>query len=98
MDFSNVTSQVTNGVAARPEASEPDSASLLATDFSNFLNLLTAQLRAQDPLSPVDSTQFVEQLASFSTVEQQINTNTKLDQIASQLGGGELDTLAQWIG
>lgn len=80
------------------EDQEPSSASLLAADFDNFLNLLTAQLRAQDPLSPVESTQFVEQLASFSSVEQQINTNTKLDQIAASLGNNDLDSLAQWIG
>ncbi len=79
-----------NGAAATgsPQAS---------VDFQNFLKLLTAQLRNQDPLSPLDSTQFVAQLASFSTVEQLVNANTRLDAIASQLGGGLLD-FAAWIG
>ncbi|MBI1393851.1 MAG: hypothetical protein GC152_14020 [Alphaproteobacteria bacterium] len=70
----------------------------LAADFNNFLTLLTTQLKAQDPLSPVESTQFVEQLASFSSVEQQIQTNTKLDAIASALGQGDLNSIAQWVG
>ncbi len=48
-------------------------------DFQTFLKLLTAQMRNQDPLEPLDATQFVAQLASFSSVEQQIETNAKLD-------------------
>ena len=54
-----------------------------AADFDSFLNLLTAQLRNQDPLQPIDSTQFVAQLASFSTVEQLIGTNERLDALAA---------------
>ena len=69
-----------------------------ASDFQSFLTLLTAQLRNQDPLSPLDSTQFVEQLASFSAVEQQIETNKKLDEIASSFSGTGLIEAAQWVG
>lgn len=59
----------------------------LSTDFSQFLNLLTIQLQNQDPLSPMDSTEFTNQLVAFSGVEQQINANQKLDDlIALQLG------------
>lgn len=51
----------------------------LADDFSQFLTLLTTQLQNQDPLSPMDSTEFTNQLVQFSQVEQQINANQKLD-------------------
>ncbi len=51
----------------------------LADDFSQFLTLLTTQLQNQDPLSPMDSTEFTNQLVQFSQVEQQINSNQKLD-------------------
>jgi flagellar basal-body rod modification protein FlgD len=54
-------------------------------DFQTFLKLLTAQMRHQDPLEPLDATQFVAQLAAFSSVEQQIETNTKLETINEKL-------------
>lgn len=53
-----------------------------AEEFETFLTLLTAQIRNQDPLAPLDSTQFVEQLATFSALELQAESNQKLDQIA----------------
>ncbi|MEM6536126.1 MAG: flagellar hook capping FlgD N-terminal domain-containing protein [Pseudomonadota bacterium] len=90
-----------SSLTSRPsteESSQSDAAASLATDFETFLTLLTTQLRAQDPLSPVDSTQFVEQLASFSSVEQQIQTNDKLDSIANALGQGDAESIASWIG
>ena len=52
-----------------------NSSSQLAENFDTFLSLLTAQLQNQDPLEPVDSTQFTQQLVQFSGVEQQIQTN-----------------------
>jgi flagellar basal-body rod modification protein FlgD len=69
-----------------------------SSDFQNFLKLLTTQLRNQDPLSPLDSTQFVSQLASFSTVEQLVAANAKLDGIASKFGHSSLAGYADWIG
>lgn len=67
-------------------------------EFTNFLTLLTAQVQNQDPLSPLDSTQFVEQLATFSSLEQQVRSNDSLDAIASTLT--ELQTLIaqEWLG
>lgn len=53
----------------------------LAQDFQQFLTLLTTQLQNQDPLSPMDSTEFTNQLVQFSQVEQQINSNQKLDSL-----------------
>ncbi len=59
----------------------------LAEDFTQFLTLLTTQLQNQDPLNPMDSTEFTNQLVQFSQVEQSINTNQKLDDLlALQVG------------
>lgn len=57
-------------------------------DYDAFLTLLVAQLKNQDPTEPMDSTQYLAQLASFSSVEQQIKTNDQLGQIlaAEQIG------------
>lgn len=87
-----------------PEAATtaPGSGSARATDvagdFQTFLKLLTAQLRNQDPLKPLESTEFVAQLASFSAVEQQVATNAKLDSLLDALTGGPGAGLAEWIG
>ncbi len=48
---------------------------------NSFLTLLVAQLKNQDPTNPMDSTQYVAQLASFSQVEQSVQINSKLDQL-----------------
>ena len=69
-----------------------------SSDFETFLTLLTAQMRNQDPLKPMDSTAFVAQLASFSTVEQQIETNAKLDKILDNFGASPSSQLTEWIG
>ncbi|HPD82406.1 MAG: flagellar hook capping FlgD N-terminal domain-containing protein [Alphaproteobacteria bacterium] len=55
----------------------------LAEDFTQFLQLLTTQLQNQDPLSPMDSNEFTNQLVQFSQVEQAINSNSKLDDLVS---------------
>lgn len=53
----------------------------LADNFEMFLTLLTEQMKNQDPLNPLDSTQFVNQLVDFSSVEQQIAQNQNLESL-----------------
>ena len=53
----------------------------LSSDFSSFLKLLMTQLKNQDPTAPMDANQFTSELVQFSSVEQQINTNTSLTQL-----------------
>jgi flagellar basal-body rod modification protein FlgD len=59
-----------------------DSASLADT-FDTFLNLLTTQLKYQDPLDPMDTNEFTSQLVEFTNVEQAMKTNKKLDDLIS---------------
>ncbi|PWC37815.1 flagellar hook assembly protein FlgD [Azospirillum sp. TSO35-2] len=54
-------------------------------DYESFLKLLTAQLRNQDPLAPMDATQFMTQLAQLSTVEQSMKSNDTLTQVLDTL-------------
>ncbi len=65
----------------------------LAGNFDTFLTLLTTQLQNQDPLSPMDSNQFTQQLVQFSGVEQQIDTNQNLKQLIG-LGQTQNNTFA----
>ncbi len=70
----------------------------LATDFNDFLRLLTTQLQNQDPLSPMDSTEFTNQLVAFTGVEQQINTNQKLDNLVAMGVGNGFTSALSYVG
>ena len=61
--------------------SSTSTASASSLDYSAFLKLFIAQLKNQDPTQPMDSSQFVAQLATFSQVEQAYSTNSKLDSL-----------------
>lgn len=69
-----------------------------AVDKDAFLKLLVAQLSHQDPLKPTDGTEFVTQLAQFSTVEQQIAQSAKLELISLQLSGLASNEAASLVG
>ena len=55
----------------------------LAGNFQTFLTLLTTQLQNQNPLSPLDTNQFTQQLVEFAGVQQQLNTNDSLATLVS---------------
>lgn len=86
MDFPQLTGPAS---VAQDDANTKDAAAD-AGDFNAFLSLLTAQVRHQDPLAPLDSTQFVEQLATFSALEQQVRTNEHLEAIGALIASGGL--------
>lgn len=69
----------TTGAAALPDSS--------AMDKQAFLKLLVAQIQHQDPLSPMQGTEFVTQLSQFAIVEQGIAQTSRLDNVSTQLGG-----------
>ena len=71
------------GASESSSAGSTSGAGLLTQNLNTFLTLLTTQLQNQDPLSPLDTNQFTQQLVSFSEVEQQINTNTNLQTLIS---------------
>ncbi len=83
------------------DAATPGSAdrkTSIAQDFDTFLRLLTTQLANQDPLSPMDSNQFTQQLVQFANVEQVIATNTKLDTLVSLMSTDGLGAGAAYLG
>jgi len=69
----------------------------LADNFSTFLSLLTTQLKNQDPLSPLDSNQFTQQLVQMTGVEQQLASNDLLKKLVANTGSG-ITTAVSLIG
>lgn len=66
----------------------------LASNFDTFLALLTTQMKNQDPLSPLDSTEFTNQLVNMSGVEQQLLTNDLLQSLVNTAGRGIADAVS----
>ena len=67
--------------ATGTSSGQNSSISSLAENFDNFLTLLTTQLQHQDPLAPLDSNEFTNQLVNFTGVEQQVLQNQNLEKL-----------------
>ncbi|MGX9355981.1 flagellar hook capping FlgD N-terminal domain-containing protein [Roseobacteraceae bacterium S113] len=70
----------------------------LTSDYEMFLQMLTTQMTNQDPLNPVDSSDYAVQLATFSSVEQQVLTNELLLDLTSSMSASGLSDLGSWVG
>ncbi|MFD1160352.1 flagellar hook capping FlgD N-terminal domain-containing protein [Roseovarius aestuarii] len=70
----------------------------LSSDFETFIKMLTTQMQNQDPLNPIESADFAVQLATFSTVEQQVKTNDLLTSLADRIAGQGVAQLSGWVG
>lgn len=84
--------------AATIQTQAQSSSAALAENFETFLTLLTAQLQNQDPLEPVDSTEFTNQLVQFSGVEQQIQTNKNIAELISITTASTAASLSGYLG
>ena len=69
-----------------------------AMDQSDFLTLMTAQMKNQDPFDPVDNTQMVAQMAQFSSLAGISEMNTTLQAIAAKLGATSTTDMVAWVG
>jgi flagellar basal-body rod modification protein FlgD len=87
------STSATNSATSSTSATSKD-ASTLTTDYTTFLTLLTAQIKNQDPLSPMDTTEWTNQLVQYSSVEQQIKSNGYLETIANASGSDNSMTSA----
>ena len=88
-----MTTTAPTASAASPTTPAPNAMAQLSSNFDTFLQLLTTQLKNQDPTAPMDSNQFTQQLVQFSQVEQQINTNDNLKTLIGQ-GASQAGTFA----
>lgn len=86
-------------ISAAAGASASSSATgMIGSDFNTFLRMLTVQMQNQDPLNPIESTDYAVQLATFSGVEQQVRTNQLLDAMTAQFSLMGMSQLAGWVG
>ena len=90
------TSSVTTGSTGSSTAAASDAK--LKDDLNKFLNLLVTQLKHQDPLDPMDATEFTSQLVQFASVEQQIHQNANLEKLISLQQGSQISSLVNYIG
>ncbi|WP_420343987.1 flagellar hook capping FlgD N-terminal domain-containing protein [Paenirhodobacter sp.] len=91
-------SSVNSGTNTTSSSSSSSSTSALSSDFTTFLKMLTTQMQNQDPLNPIDSSDYAAQLANFSQVEQQVKTNDLLSSISGAIGLSGLSQYANWVG
>ena len=70
----------------------------LEDDLNKFLNLLVTQLKNQDPLEPMDATEFTNQLVQFASVEQQIYQNSNLEKLLAATHVNQVSNLAGYLG
>lgn len=97
--MTTVTSATTTAsTAATTTAVEEESTSVISSDFETFLTMLTVQLQNQDPMNPIESSDYAVQIATFSGVEQQVQTNDLLRSLASQMGVMSMSQIAGWVG
>ena len=90
----NVTG-IGNSSTGDPASSGPAEQALGKDDF---LNLLVAQLKNQDPLSPMESAEFTAQLAQFSSLEQLTNVNGTMQQLLQQQASATSTQAVNFIG
>jgi flagellar basal-body rod modification protein FlgD len=93
--------QVTNATPTQTATQTGTAATdneVVNSDYDVFLQLLTAQVKNQDPLDPMSSDDFSSQLAQFSAVEQQVKTNDLLEALGVQMSVMGMGEMATWIG
>src|SRR5262249_27383532 len=96
MSIASVTAQQNNAIAAAATANSTSSQTgnkaltSLSSNFNDFLKMLMTELQNQDPTSPMNTNEFTSELVQFSSVEQQINTNTSLTQLIQLTQAGEV--------
>lgn len=88
----------TTGTTSSVQQASAPAKSLISNDFNMFLKLLTTQMQNQDPLSPMDSTQYTQQLVQYSQVEQSVQQNGTLKDILSSLSNQNIAQAAGFIG
>lgn len=87
-----------SGVTSGADTANAVAKSQIGADFNMFLKLLTAQMQNQDPLDPMDTSEYTQQLVQYSQVEQSIQQTGKLDEIVARLASQDMAQASNFIG
>lgn len=90
--------EITPNTASAANSAATGAAKTLAQDFDTFLTLLTSQLQNQDPLEPMDSSEFTSQLVQFASVEQSIQTNKNFETLISLTSANTTSAALDYLG
>lgn len=102
--MATINPAITSNIQAAPSATASSttgaatSQKTLASNFDTFLQLLTTQLKNQNPLDPLDTNQFTQQLVQFAQVEQQIRQNQQLETLISIEKTAQSTTALAFVG
>ena len=91
--MTTVPSTTGTGAGSGTGTTQSSSGAKAAVDYQTFLKLLVAEMKNQDPTNPMDSTQYVAQLATFSQVEQTVQVNSKLTSLLQSSAVSQADAL-----
>lgn len=94
MTTSGISGSGTSGGATTTSSS----LTALSNNYELFLSILTTQIRNQDPLNPMESAQYTEQLVQYSSVEQQIKTNDQLGDLLSVMAATTASSYVSYLG
>jgi flagellar basal-body rod modification protein FlgD len=83
---------------AATSSTSPAATNTIGADFNMFLKLLTTQMQNQDPLSPMDSAQYTQQLVQYSQVEQTVQQSGTLKEILASLSNQNMAQASGYIG
>jgi flagellar basal-body rod modification protein FlgD len=92
------TSGITGASGSAGATSTSSSLSALSSNYELFLSILTTQIKNQDPLDPMDSSKYTEQLVQYSSVEQQIKTNDQLGNLLSVMAATTASSYVNYLG
>ncbi len=91
-------SSATSAFSTATTAAADKATSTVGADFETFLKMMTTQMQNQDPMNPMDSSDYAVQLATFSGVEQQTKTNKLLEGLQTQFDMLGMAQMAGWVG
>jgi len=98
---SSNSSSSSNSASSASSSSSSSSSAVSATvqsEYNTFLTLLTTELQNQDPTSPLDTNQFTSQLVAFSALEQNLQTNSLLQQLVTSQSQGQVNGALGYLG
>lgn len=89
---------VASSTAGTTQTASQTSQAGLSANYELFISMLTTQIQNQDPLDPLDSAEYTNQLVQYSNVEQSIQTNQNLEQMIALLSSNQSTAYVNYIG